>query len=102
MLHGIRANHVNFQAELPSTIGFVDLESAEADPSRIISGPKDSTSDENQPPAFHLNGNSNKNKSATHPNRKYFIDTTATHVPVKGVEMTSFLKDGQSEKKTYW
>ena len=29
--------------------------------------------------------------------RKYFIDTTAIHVPRKGVEMTTFLKDGMVE-----
>lgn len=33
--------------------------------------------------------------------RKYFIDTTAIHVPRKGVEITTFLKDGMSTSRKY-
>lgn len=31
------------------------------------------------------------------PDKKYFIDTVSVNVPRKGMEMTSFLKDGMSE-----
>ena len=32
--------------------------------------------------------------------KKYFIDTTSIHTPRKGMEMTTFLKDGMSQSST--
>lgn len=35
------------------------------------------------------------------PDKKYFIDTVSVNVPRKGMEMTSFLKDGMSEYRLF-
>lgn len=63
------AGEDSLKAEVPTAVGYLD----ETDPSVMDTTP---------PPTAQ---------------RKYFIDTTAIHVPRKGVEITSFLKDGMIE-----
>lgn len=63
------AGEDSLKAEVPSYVGFLDG----SDPNAM----------ETQPPLAQ--------------EKKYFIDTTAIHVPRKGVEIISFLKDGQSK-----
>ena len=41
--------------------------------------------------AMDIDGQQNKTQ------KKYFIDTTSIHTPRKGMDMTTFLKDGMSK-----
>ena len=43
------------------------------------------------------NGRMDVDGQPPNPDKKYFIDTVSVNVPRKGMEMTSFLKDGMSE-----
>ncbi|KAG8180479.1 hypothetical protein JTE90_026641 [Oedothorax gibbosus] len=51
--------------------------------------------EENISDAMEVNGNNATSESSTQ--KKYFIDTCNIQVPRKGMEMTSFLKDGMIE-----
>ncbi|KAF8764833.1 actin-like protein 6B [Argiope bruennichi] len=62
------------KADIPSMIGVIE---------------------ENVSDAMEMNGNSTSNESSTQ--KKYYIDTTSIHVPRKGMELCSFLKDGMIE-----
>lgn len=72
------AGEDSLKAEIPSMVGYLD-EVPDSNQMEIDS----------QPP-----------QPLPSAQRKYFIDTTSIHVPRKGVEMTTFLKDGMSKSNS--
>jgi actin, putative (fragment) len=68
------AGEDSLKAEIPTMVGFLNEVADDSTPMEIDSKPV----------------------PQTQPQRKYFIDTTSLHVPRKGMEMITFLKDGMS------
>ncbi|XP_054710495.1 actin-like protein 6B [Uloborus diversus] len=63
------------KADLPTAVGVIDESSGES---------------------MEIDGNTNTSSESTS-QKKYFIDTNSIHVPRKGMEIASFLKDGMIE-----